>query len=91
MSSVDLMSLLAFVSSILLCNSVRERMQQAHWIIYLSQSSRILQRAFCGRLKLLGDLSLTDFHRGTEAYLLTGELTNVCKQRTDITERYRQF
>jgi len=39
----------------------------------------------------LDNLSLTDFHRGTEAKLLTGEPTNVCKQTTDITERYRDF
>ena len=49
---------------------------------------------FCEKTKIsdsLDNLSLTDFHRGTEAKLLTGEPTNVCKQTTDITERYRQF
>ena len=36
----------------------------------------------------LGVSSLTDFHRWTEAFLRTGEPTNVCKQTTDGTERY---
>ena len=49
------------------------------------------QKPICERLKSWYVLFLTDFHRGTEAYLLTGEPTNVCKQTTDITERYRDF
>ena len=34
----------------------------------------------------LGVSSLTDFHRWTEAFLRTGEPTNVCKQTTEGTE-----
>ena len=60
--------MLTFVKSVLLCGSVRERMQEARWGEYLSQIITDEQKRFCSQ----------------------GELTNACKQTTDITERYSQ-
>ncbi|WP_424046877.1 hypothetical protein, partial [Prevotella jejuni] len=45
--SVDLMSLCAFVISVLLCGSVRKRIQAACWEFYLSQIFTDEQKPFC--------------------------------------------
>ena len=46
-SSVDLMSLCAFVYSVLLCSSVRERMQEACWDFSFSQIFTDEQKPTC--------------------------------------------
>jgi len=56
--------MLTFVKSVLLCGSVRERMQEARW----------------------GRVSLTDYHRWTEAFLLTGRT----HKRLQADDRYHR-
>ena len=41
------MSLWTLVSSVILCNSVRERTQEAHWVFHLSQIFTDEQKPFC--------------------------------------------
>ena len=47
-------------------------LNKARWMFHLSQSFTNEQKPFCIRLGSWGIISLTDFHKGTEAFLRTG-------------------